>query len=146
MLKCLRTGGLRFVRDELVGYICWNGTVAGLKRGIKRDNHDGLKLFQNSYSLRMYHKFLGYISDKKLNELVGGPFLTLVRLDVWIVTVVYCCQYGTTRVHRQKIYGDTFGGNIEMAVDQIVGQIRVFAEAWEQEEQKVPIESKDEKP
>lgn len=51
----------------------------------KDSKYETLRLFRNSYSLRLYNAFSGYISDEKNHELAEGSFLSLARLYVWPV-------------------------------------------------------------
>lgn len=75
------------------------------------DSYSTLKLFQNPYSLLVYHQFLEYILNKKKKELVEGSVLSLVQLEARIVGVVDCfLERETRRGHGQERYVDTMEG------------------------------------
>lgn len=86
---------------------------------------------KKAYSLRVYHEFLEYIADKVEAKLVKDTILFLARLNAWIIPVVQCfAEQEIGGGHRQKLYADICRANTNLALAQIVGQIRHFVELW----------------
>lgn len=71
--------------------------------------------------------------------------MSFARLDVWIAIIQeFFSKWEARGGHHQERYADIFGRKIELAVEQIVGQIRVIVYWWEPEELMVLIKSEDE--
>lgn len=60
---------------------------------------------------------------------MDGSVVWLARLHVWIATVVTCLTDEENRArHNQNLHDDTPGRMLKLAMDQRIGNIRLFVE------------------
>lgn len=132
--------------------------------GNKSDNYHTLMLLQNPYSLRLAHvtsedseTALGMYPKPPdaVDQEVFGTFLMKKLLGDRFILVTCAIRFvdwnsgrvpfgaGHSKQASSEIYADTFGTKRNLAVDQIVGQIRVFIDSWEPEKLKVPKEKEE---
>lgn len=127
------------------GYRWWNVTVRGGDEENENDNYDTPKLFKNLYSLCVSRVF-GVRSGWRGEWIDGRVFLVTCRIRYVDSTVLEGSMEPDTRsCHHQKRYADTFGKNMGLTVQQIVGQILVVVELWKAKKPKVHIRAETER-
>ena len=93
----------------------------------------------NEVSIPVYHEFQGFNPVERDGSPVSTSFLTIPRLDAWIVTVVQLLVPRESRGGgRQKIFSDRFMNNFNIAVDQFVGRVREFVQYWAPHKLQIP--------
>jgi len=100
---------------------------------------DNLRVFGNSISEFVLHKFLGYDPLEDSENIVEGTFLTIPRLDAWINTVID--RIGINEIRggaRQKEYGRKFLDFYKKATDQFLGEVVSYVKFWIPQEVEIP--------
>lgn len=135
--------GLRYVTDLSVSWqVMQQVQSEGGRNKFKSNCYHTLKLFQNLYSWRIYHRLWGTFRMNGKPEFAEGAEFSPARLDAWILVAVECfLERETWCGHRQNISARIFGRIVEQTVGQIILKIHGFVKWWELEEVKVTTES-----
>lgn len=107
-------------------------------------NYETLRLFQNPNLFLVNHKFCAVHSGWK-GKIRERVLLVICPIKGVNWKVVECfSEWETCSGLRQKRDADPYGRNMQLTVEQVLGQIRVLIEWWAPQELKIPIEIGDE--
>lgn len=92
---------------------------------------DCLILFKNAQSPSIFHTFIGSIPNRDYENIVDGTIVSIVRLDVWIITntalLTVQLKRGGGRNSGLKIL---YASNLKLGIEQLIGCFKKFVDEW----------------
>lgn len=117
-----------------------HGDICSLEKGkiMYRMNEEKLNSMKNEISRNVFKEVFGFdagCKERGIVEVADGSIVWLERPEAWEATVAGCLtERGSRGVYRQKLYWDTYGKQLAMAVEPLLGKIRVYPEFWKGEQ------------